>query len=514
MCSLHRKLMSYTLVPRSGTAFGPGLLLVLPQAGDEVATRTSVNCGVMENVIITRLGAESLRSRVFGEPAIILTALVGTIIVTLIAVSGGWLFLITAFGIGIAWTFRFRAVAIFLLLMASLAAAPLPLQQAAFVGGASLLGLRYGLRWFAFLPVGAYGAALLITLWNPAGYAVAPLQQSLRSIYTFAVPWLLLSIAWPRVEAAWRVRVLTVLALLPSLSVILGGLLHVAGIRRVITDSSSAGASAVGRLSGAMIPPELAMVCVVATMAALYLVLSKQVAWMTSISLVNIGIAAGTVTRGALIALTVVLIGFFLAIPLRLRGRFREYASVRALVIVSVLLPMAFLVGPAILARSSAGDGSSGRLDAWQRYLGLLGESPIWGLGVGAADTIIIKRGAFEAPHNEYLRFALDMGWLGAAFLFGSVVLVYTLVLWRAGRLEKYFSWFCFAALALYAFTDNAVSTPAFTLLFAIFVGVLGAGTQEQIDSSSGSHMTARSPGQNDAAGQGSDPPFSAVGRW
>lgn len=84
----------------------------------------------------------------------------------------------------------------------------------------------------------------------------------------------------------------------------------------------------------------------------------------------------------------------------------------------------------------------------------------------------------FVVPHNEYIRFYFDGGYIGAILLMFSLLAVFILV-YRAlaSPIKPYYLLFI-AAFLIYSFSDNTLSTVQFIIPFCWYLNCLYRSSQ------------------------------------
>ena len=121
--------------------------------------------------------------------------------------------------------------------------------------------------------------------------------------------------------------------------------------------------------------------------------------------------------------------------------------------------------------RRSGAVAGRGRDTIWLHYLGLVQERPLLGHGLGAG---LLGRSYYDLPHNEYLRLLVEGGILGLVLYGGAVVLWGRQVLARVDVRERPFVRALFAALAVYALTDNVLTMAPGLVPFVYLALILG----------------------------------------
>ncbi|MGY1805889.1 O-antigen ligase family protein [Blastococcus sp. SYSU D00669] len=348
--------------------------------------------------------------------------------------------------------------------------------------------------------------ALVIAL---AGVAVlrcglarlGPPALAFMALWVFALGWSLLSpdpyrlgivgmvTAWlgflsgwvfllPRISPSSRAVVLKALAFGPLLIGGLGFLIWpVTGRSPLSLDETG-----VLRLQGLSIAPHLAMAAFVAAAASLYGmkvgVIRRGYLW----ALVNAAIASATLSRGAIAAIAVLLL---FGVVLRAAPAHRRGAKAVAVIALGAI-GVAATVGAVQRNAGNSYEGSfntSGRLQAWQFFLAVAERHPFAGNGLGAssvanaAESPVGVQPAFIAPHNEYIHLFVDVGWLFAALLMGSVAWLVISAFWRAMGWQVVVG--ILGGLAVLASVDNPLSTPSIPLMLALLLNLVGEWNEE-----------------------------------
>jgi teichuronic acid biosynthesis protein TuaE len=348
------------------------------------------------------------------------------------------------------------------------------LQKALLYAALVPMALVRGMRPSLSLPLIAYPvAAVLSVLFGKLAPGLS-VGQMLSSFLTLAVGWFALSIRWDPVR---DVRFLKAVALLPVASLVFGVLLDGAGIHALVLHSSG-----VVRLQGASIAAQLALTAFISTVTAY--VLYRQFAWRPAplLLVVDALILIATVSRGAMIALALVMaipLVRFLAEPL-VRAPRVAVARTGIALVVGIGLVVAF--GPKVAARTDKGyyivgqgfkaDKTSGRSEAWKEFYAIAKKSPLFGHGVGAGPITKIRQEGFKAQHNEYLRFYLENGYVGGILILLSIVAVIARAIRMAPRRIRVDLAITALAIAVFSATDNTLTSVNLTLPLGLLLGV------------------------------------------
>jgi teichuronic acid biosynthesis protein TuaE len=202
----------------------------------------------------------------------------------------------------------------------------------------------------------------------------------------------------------------------------------------------------------------------------------KKIRFYTISSVILILLASGT--RGPLIASFVFLVILF---PFLYKKSFLKYA--RYFIIPFVVIAVFFINN--IIQRSevhnSVVDESynfSGRSVAWEYFINAAPDFNLFGAGLGAVTRVTtyvneFNLNAFITPHNEYIRFWFDLGWVGSICLFFILAFI---VLSIFSYVDKKYKIFCFLFLVsflIYSFVDNTLSTYQSTVMLAVLFKVM-----------------------------------------
>lgn len=347
------------------------------------------------------------------------------------------------------------------------------------------LTLTTGLRWSAIAAaaLASIGAAGVVSMLNISGTIDVTGETAVRALLGYALPWLFLFVDWRRVGLS---KGLGFLGTLPLWCLAAGVVLQVAGVSTVLRVDEDSG---VPRLQGASIPAHLAMLALIGIAAGLCLLgmrrgVDRNRATYLWVGL-NLAILIGTATRGALVVgVTMVLV--FVVHALLVNKRVTRKARRAAWLLTAVGIAGAIVAAPELIRRSMGNsyEGSfntSGRDQAWDFFFGLASEHPLSGRGLGFA-TVAVEmylpphvQKQFVAPHNEYIHLVLD----GGVFFLIALLIAMAAAFRVAARAQAGTTrWVIGAfggAVLLYSAIDNTFSTPQFTVLLLIMLGILAA---------------------------------------
>lgn len=343
--------------------------------------------------------------------------------------------------------------------------------KASEVGLVAITILRFGMGWDRFNP--GLGFAAIAAMGMVAGvHPDLTTAEMSRSMVGSVAPFLVFFCAKPR---GWGRAILRAVTIAPSLSVLLGFALDVAGLRPVFMESGGA------RLAGLGHPAFLASVCLPAIYAGL-------LQWLRSLSTrtalligVNLIILLLTGARAPAAYAAIVIGGSLMFAPDAAMPR----AHRLVLVAIAVLaVPMVLILGETYSSLrlfetlASAAGNLSGRDLLWPEFEAAAAQAPWFGWGIGSGN-LVIPHGSqlaqllgTSAAHNEYLRIQVEGGYVGRTLLIAMFVVWVTSRTRRLPRLERFVMRLIFLTYAAHAATDNIlISTPA-CVFFAFVTAV------------------------------------------
>lgn len=295
-------------------------------------------------------------------------------------------------------------------------------------------------------------------------------SRMLISYFSFIVIFLLFAINF---NYKSQKNILISIALLPILSVLIG-------LIGFLWNRPPWGVEYTGafRLKGGAIAAHLAMLGTVSVYSLLLLIKNNHdnsrkyyVLLFLSICIVVL-----TATRGALIACFIALIPMiFMTLkklnPLKIFGVF------------SILAVLGFYIKKVLEIRNaqaleSEEFNASGRLVAWEFFYEKILDYPLWGWGLGAVTKLTENEDennlrAFVVPHNEYIRFIVDLGFIGGGFFLSSLIffLVYmSKFVHYDYKVNYYFMIFSFL---IYSSVDNLISTYQYSVPFFLLLNIM-----------------------------------------
>ncbi|MEK3833580.1 O-antigen ligase family protein [Paenibacillus sp. FSL R7-0128] len=336
-----------------------------------------------------------------------------------------------------------------------------------------------GLRFKLSPPLWAMLALILLTfsfsIWLPE----MSTSIAVKAFIGLSLPFVLLLINWKKEVAEKQIRIIT---LLPLVSMLLGVVLQAANIHSLVAVEFTGAV----RVQGANIPPHLAMLAFMGVaIAFIEIKRSPQYIRFNYIMLgLNFFILVITGTRGPILALVLMVLYYFYDISrafLKGKKRFLIPLLCSLLVITSAVYMQLDNIKKRSFERTTeTGIDLSGRAEAWEYFLNKAADSPVAGRGLGAVTVANdgTLYGGFVVPHNEYIRFYYDGGYVGAILLLLSLLAVFLMV-YRVllPAVKPYYSLFI-AAFLIYSFTDNTLSTVQFIIPFCWYLNCLYRSSQ------------------------------------
>lgn len=235
------------------------------------------------------------------------------------------------------------------------------------------------------------------------------------------------------------------------------------------------------RLSGLLPPAHLAMLCVASLMIQSFAISHQKP--NKPLLAATFLVLLGTGTRGAFVAGAICMLPH-IKLP-RTRGTFIASAVLMFASIPFLYVGLSNLANRSITSTSTEELNMSGRSTAWAFFLDEVETSPLFGKGLGAVTNLTqgetySNLSLFVVPHNEYIRFLVDLG------IIGTIVIILGLFLWffkissKLNKIQKKTLRAMFFSLAVYSFIDNTFSTPQFTVLFLLTLKYINLAQQEQ----------------------------------
>lgn len=349
------------------------------------------------------------------------------------------------------------------------------LQKFVLIGALGPAVLRHGIR-----PVMNFGIAAILILGAMTFIVATPYpgltpMQTLKSFVGLALPFFFFNM---KLQRKWIDTHLTIIALLPVISIVLGLFAEMAGLRDndgrpwgVITHEFTGAI----RLAGINIPAYLAFFTFISFFVCLYKAIAlKQRAFyvLGGIALATV-ILTGTRTP-SVCAIAMAGITIFFSSGRDLRGSSKFIVTVLGVSFLAVILAYYWPDLQARMASNSSESGTaintSGRAGMWEYLLNIWNVNQLFGrgLGTGAIALLdVVNQPTFaKAAHNEYIRLLVDGGIVG---LIVYVVGVMAMLIQEGRyltRTQGVSIIALFVSFALYSFTDNTISSPPSILLF------------------------------------------------
>jgi O-antigen ligase len=304
--------------------------------------------------------------------------------------------------------------------------------------------------------------------------------QMLKTLVALLMPFLIFQI---KIKRTWIEPILLVIACLPILSVLLGYVAQLSGMRDIlrrpweIMSQDYAGAY---RLGGITISAYLAFHAFAAFFVSLYQAIIFKRKFYYFLSAIAFVILVLTGTRTPIVC-SILFAGFafLFASPRDLQGSSKFVLFVVGATLIGALMAV---YGDNLLVRFLPGYkesviNTSGRAAAWTYLLTAFQVNPIFGRGVGTSAIILADDAAFSqtiaAAHNEFLRLLVDAGIVGL-FIYVSAFVAFFVREARAfDRGQAILLWGVLLSFAAYSFTDNTISAPPSLVLFFALVFIL-----------------------------------------
>jgi O-antigen ligase len=340
------------------------------------------------------------------------------------------------------------------------------------IGLAGLTMLRFGPVLDRFNPIWAF-AAMAVTGEVAGTHPGLTHLDAARSIIGDITPFLLFFCIKP---PGWGAAMRRAVTLAPALSVALGTILDVAGLRPVFLESGGL------RLAGLGHPAFLAGVCLPALYAGLIHWLRTASPREAALIGVNLVILFLTGARAPAAYAAVVFGGSLLLAPGSAVPRAHRLVLIAAGLAV---LPVLLVLGQSYRSLrlfevlNGQADNLSGRQLLWPLFEAAAAKAPWFGWGLGSGNLVIphdsqvVELLHTWAAHNEYLRIQVEGGYVGRSLL------IVLFVLWAISRtrrlpaLDQVVMRLVFVTFAAHAMTDNVlISTPAcvfFAFIAAIY---------------------------------------------
>jgi teichuronic acid biosynthesis protein TuaE len=331
-----------------------------------------------------------------------------------------------------------------------------------------------GIRFKFSYPIAALLVMLFITFCFSSWLPLFNGSLAIKAFIGLSLPFFFLLIQWKEEVAK---RHILIICLLPIVSIIVGFLLQAVHLYTFL-DVEFTGAV---RVQGANIPPHLAMLAclgVAIPLIELRRSPSKAIYWYSLIG-INFMILVATGTRGPILSLLFI-VGYFFY------NMIKQFFQGRAMLIIPLLCLVLF-IGTTVYVQldnlqkrsfdraTDSGIDLSGRTEAWTYFLKRVEDYPWSGRGLGsvtiANDGSLYK--GFVVPHNEYIRFFFDSGYIGCGLLFLSLFLVFIRIYKTISKPIKPLYVAFILMFLVYSFSDNTLSTVQFIIPFCWYLNCL-----------------------------------------
>ncbi|MCY9696791.1 O-antigen ligase family protein [Paenibacillus alginolyticus] len=334
--------------------------------------------------------------------------------------------------------------------------------------------LQNGLRLKFIYPIAAIASMLFLTLFFSEWHPRLTLSLTLKAFIGLTLPFFFLMIKWNKGTAQRHIRII---CLLPLVSVGTGALLQLAHLYSFLNVEFTGAI----RVQGANIAPHLAMLAFLGITVALIETKRNplQARFFYCTLAANFAILIATGTRGPILAMLAMAAYYFYDMV-------KQYIKGKLILIIPLLCSLV-LIGGAVYVQwdnmtkrsferqTGTGIDLSGRTEAWSYFLKGVKDSPLTGRGLGAV-TVANDGSLYEGfvvPHNEYIRFYYDAGYIGCSLLFLSLLVLFGMI-YRVipQRIKIYYMAFILAFF-LYSLSDNTLSTVQFIIPFCWYLNSL-----------------------------------------
>ncbi|QGQ97227.1 O-antigen ligase domain-containing protein [Paenibacillus psychroresistens] len=331
-----------------------------------------------------------------------------------------------------------------------------------------------GIRFKFGYPIAALLVMVFITFCFSNWLPLFSGSLAIKAFIGLSLPFFFLMIQWKEGVAK---RHIYLICLLPMVSIVVGFMLQAVHLYSFL-DVEFTGAV---RVQGANIPPHLAMLaCLGVAIPLIELKRSpgKAIYWYGLIG-INFMILVATGTRGPILSLLFI-VGYFIY------NMIKQFLQGKAMLIIPLLGLVLFISATVYVQldnlekrsfdrATESGIDLSGRTEAWTYFLERVEDYPWSGRGLGsvtiANDGSLYK--GFVVPHNEYIRFYFDTGYIGCGLLFISLILVFIRInRVLAKSIKPYYAAFILMFL-VYSFSDNTLSTVQFIIPFCWYLNCL-----------------------------------------
>ncbi len=336
-----------------------------------------------------------------------------------------------------------------------------------------------GLKFRLSQPLWAMVGLLFITFGSSIWLPEMSGSIAVKAFIGLSLPFVFLLINWKKEVAERQIRIIT---MLPLVSVLAGIVLQMAHLHSFL-DVEFTGAV---RVQGANIPAHLAMLAFMGVGIAFIEIKrsTQHIRFFYIMLALNFLILIGTGTRGPILALVLMVLYYFYDISRQyLKGRTQYLIPLLCSVILifsAVYLQLDNIKKRSFERTTDTAVDLSGRAEAWEYFLNKAADSPWSGRGLGAVtvanDGTLYK--GFVVPHNEYIRFYFDGGYIGAILLLISLLAVFILVYRALAPPVKPYYLLFIAGFMIYSFSDNTLSTVQSIIPFCWYLNCLYRSSQ------------------------------------
>ncbi|MGI9417055.1 MAG: O-antigen ligase family protein [Geminicoccaceae bacterium] len=323
---------------------------------------------------------------------------------------------------------------------------------------------RFGLKRSIPWPMAALllTAALSALFGNPDPNLTPRLM--VESLAILCLPFAFTQIDFPIL--ARRICAPAIMAL-PSLSVVLGALIQIAGLHVGFAGLHD-------RLEGATGNAGVFGILAFAGLAvALHETARQQRPWAILPTAINLALIVFSGSRTAILASGLLLIAYLLASS-RFREQLRRHArAALACLVLAGATTVAYL--PKLFERLHM---KMDRLELWQVFYDDFLKSPLFGRGVGAgfvADVdwpADVEKPVLAVPHNEYLHLLVNGGAVGFLLCAAAIAYWYGRLIRSAADEDQPFLMALLPAMAVFALTENFL-IHAVALALYVYLGLV-----------------------------------------
>jgi teichuronic acid biosynthesis protein TuaE len=215
-----------------------------------------------------------------------------------------------------------------------------------------------------------------------------------------------------------------------------------------------------------------------------YIVDEKRKRFYLVTMIINLFIVIGTVTRIQIIGAIIIVVSFVFKY---LKEQLKQNKSIglKVVCIFVIFVIMCGLLGTQVTKRNNAiheniGINTSGRMEVWKVYWDISSINRKFGLGLGSVKAIQYKQynniylKYFTVPHNEYLKFIIELGIIGFILIMLSFILVFRKLLKHNILGDwKFLIPVAIIVFAIASFTDNTISAEYYWIPFCLYIGLI-----------------------------------------